>query len=344
MGVAETGGQRAVMGQHAAAGVAPQAGREVRFAGAAGVLTGTLALPGDGAEPWAAALFLHGSGPQDRNGNSPGLPLAIFETLAGDLAAAGIASVRYDKRGVGESPGDLLRCTIGDLAADARAALRFIRRLHETAGLPVFLVGHSEGATIAMLLAAEEPEPAGLVLLAPSVTPMEEVLRLQAAGVARLPPAERTRLGIPEGFDQRRNTEEMIAQIRSAPPDQAALTVGNQTVPILWFRSHFELDLGAIVAAVRSPVLAIGGQKDAQAPPGDAQALAAGLRAAAERRGQSPDATGVLLPDLTHILRRSAGGGSAGEYPELCPQPVDAGLRQLVVQWLGAHRPAADEA
>ena len=310
----------------------------MRFAGASGVLTGTLQVPPEPVAPWAAAVFLHGSGPQDRDGNGPGLALHLFDTLAADLAGIGVASVRYDKRGVGESPGDLLACTVQDLAADGRAAMRFVRRLHETARLPVFLVGHSEGTTIGLLLGGEPPIPAGLVLLAPALTPMEDVLRLQAAGVqaavARLAPAERQRLGIPEQFDQRRVTAQMISAIRALPPEQPTLTMGTQTVPARWFRSHFDLDLHALAASVRCPLLAIGGAKDTQLPPRDAEALAA-----VAREGGTADATGLVLADLTHVLRRSAGSGAAGEYAELVKAPLDAELRGLVTAWLVSRRP-----
>lgn len=323
--------------------------RDVRFAGAGGTLAGTLQVPPEDAAPWAVAVFLHGSGPQDRNENSPQLPLAVFDTFAADLAAAGVASVRYDKRGVGESAGDLLRASIEDLTDDARAALRFARRVHETAGLPVFLIGHSEGCTIAMLLAAgEAPPPAGLVLLAPSVTPMEDVLRMQATGVqatiARLPASERQRLGIPEGFDQRQVTEQMIATIKATPADQPVVQMMNQTIPVRWFRSHFDLDLAAVATAVPCPVLALAGAKDAQVPPGDAEVIAELLRQAAMSRGETPDVSAVVVPDLAHVLRRSPGTGAPGEYAQLVTQPMDAEVRRLVTDWVIQHRPPEEPA
>ena len=322
--------------------------REVRFAGAAGILAGTLQTPSEDHAPWAVAVFLHGSGPQDRNENSPQLPLGVFDAVAADLAALGVASLRYDKRGVGESTGDLLRASVQDLAADARAAARFVRRVHETAGLPLFLVGHSEGCTLAMMLAAEAPTPAGLVLLAPSATPMQDVLRMQAAGVQaaiqRLPAAERQRLGIPEGFDQLQVTEQMIAAILAAPADQPVLQMMNQTVPVRWFRSHFDLDLPAVAAAVPCPVLALAGAKDAQVPPRDAQAIAEHIRKAALGRGEEPDVTAVVMPDLTHVLRRSAGMGAPGEYGQLVQQPMDPEVRHLISDWIARHQPSAPEA
>ena len=342
MGMAPPGPPSSAEGARAtAAGSSP--GRDVRFAAASNLITGTLEMPPGDVPARAAALFLHGSGPQDRNENSPALALHVFDTLAADLAGAGVASLRYDKRGVGESPGDLLRASVHDLAADARAAVRFLRRLHETSGLPIFLIGHDEGAIIALLLAGDEPPPAGLVLLCPHVTPMEDVLRMQAAGlqaaIERLPAEERQRLGIPDGFDQRAVTEQMIRAIRGAPPDQPALAMGQQTVPVRWFRSHFDLDMDAVLAAVRAPALAVGAAKDAQVPPQDAAALAARLR-----DGAGADATAVLVPDLTHVLRRTAGGGMAGEYAQLCQGPEDAEVRRLVAEWIAARLPDDAEA
>lgn len=321
----------------------PIAGRDVRFAGAAGLLTGTLQLPPEAEEPWAAVLFLHGSGPQDRNQNNPRAPLNIFNTLAADLTRAGIASLRYDKRGIGESTGDAMAASIADFAADAHLAVRFLRRSHETAGLPVFVLGHSEGATIALMLTGRDPAIAGAILLCPTITPMDEVLRRQAVGVQaaidRLPPEQRRSMGIPDGFNQMQATDQMIAAIRSTPENQAAITFMNQPVPARWFRSHFDLDHAAILEQVHAPVLAIGGTKDTQVPPGDAEAIVAALRRAGAAAGGEIDAMGVTVPDLTHVLRRSTGDGGVQEYAELVKQPVDPGLRGLIVEWLQRHRP-----
>lgn len=316
-------------------------GRDIRFAGAGGLLTGTLQLPPEGVDPWAAAVFLHGSGPQDRNENSPHAPLNVFNAIAADLALAGMASLRYDKRGVGESTGDALSASVQDFTADAREAVRFLRRTHETVDLPVFAIGHSEGTTIALLLAEADPRLAGLILLCPQVTPMEEVLRRQAASVQaaieRLPPDQRRAAGIPDGFDQRRATEEMIAAVRAAPPEQPAITFMNQQLPARWFRSHFDLDYGTLLRGVHCPVLSLGGAKDSQLPGTDAE------RAAAVIREHGGEATGMVVPDLTHVLRRTAGDGGVQEYGQLLQQPVDPELRALIMQWLQQHRPEAPD-
>jgi hypothetical protein len=317
---------------------AQTSGREVRFASGPLILAGWLQLPPEGVDPWGTVVYLHGSGPQDREGNNPQATLNVFAPLAADAAAIGLASLRFDKRGVGGSSGDTLQADIHDLAGDAHAAVRFVRRLHETAQRPVFLVGHGEGSTLALLEAASNPDIVGLVLLSPVVRDMQEVLRMQAAVVQRaieaLRPEERQQMSIPPGYDQIQATEQFIAAIQAAPRDIAVAEIMGQTVPVRWFRSYFHLDIPSLLPNVRCPLLALTGSKDGQVPAEDALRLAELVRGAG-----SPDATGEIVPDLTHILRRSTGPGDMSEYPGLVQQPIDEGLRRRIADWLQAHRP-----
>ncbi|MCC2676637.1 MAG: alpha/beta fold family hydrolase [Ramlibacter sp.] len=152
-----------------------------------GKLSGTLAWP-EGAGPCTAALLIAGSGPTDRDGNNPLLaePVDSLKRLAQALAGLGIASLRYDKRGIGGSayPGlseEALR--FDDMVADA--VLLAQRLAREPRVEHVVLVGHSEGALIAALAASAagargeleaqrrvEDVPDALVLLfRPSVQP-----------------------------------------------------------------------------------------------------------------------------------------------------------------------------
>src|SRR5687767_4873718 len=111
-----------------------------------GKLCGTLLLP-DGAAPWTGVLLVAGSGPTDRDGNNPLLPAPIdnIKRLAQALAERGIASLRYDKRGVGAStyPGlseEVLR--FEHLVDDAVLLAEHLRRDPRVAR--IVLVGHSE--------------------------------------------------------------------------------------------------------------------------------------------------------------------------------------------------------
>ncbi|HET8747804.1 MAG TPA: alpha/beta hydrolase, partial [Ramlibacter sp.] len=127
--------------------------QELALPTAWGQLAGTLALP-DSPAPWPAALLIAGSGPTDRDGNNPLLGTRIdnLRRLADALARRGVASLRYDKRGIGASeyPGlseDALR--FEHLVDDAVALSGFL--LQDGRFGRLALVGHSEGALIAAL-------------------------------------------------------------------------------------------------------------------------------------------------------------------------------------------------
>jgi len=90
---------------------------EVRFEGSHSLtLAGTLTVPSlEGGRKPPAVLMIAGSGPVDRNENAPGFKSDIFKQIAHRLAQEGIASLRYDKRGVGRSEGDFRKACMTDL-------------------------------------------------------------------------------------------------------------------------------------------------------------------------------------------------------------------------------------
>ena len=142
-------------------------------------LAGTFVAPAS-QPPHPAVLLLNGSGPLDRDSNQPGQVLDIAKTLARAFGERGIASTRFDKRGVRESTGDYLSTGFDRETADAAAALAALRAHPEVDSGRVVVLGHSVGATIAMRLGAEAGL-AGVVLLAGAAVRGDEVLRRQIA-------------------------------------------------------------------------------------------------------------------------------------------------------------------
>ena len=158
--------------------------REVVFSSGALCLAGTLALPRSRSGPLPAALLLVGSGPVDRNENFGLLRVDATHQIAGALAAAGIASLRYDKRGVGRSQGgDWRAAGFFDAVDDAAAALALLAGLPEVDGSRLGVIGHSEGAFTATALVGRGAPLAAAVLLAGAAVPGSEVGRLQAERV-----------------------------------------------------------------------------------------------------------------------------------------------------------------
>lgn len=207
---------------------------DVAVEGLHGTLTlpGTLALPKTLTLPYqaeAAVLILPGSGPVDRNGNLPNLQNDSLQMLARGLAGRGIASLRIDKRGIGES---LAKTTaeqdlrIATYVADAITWLAFLRG--RLAVARVVLLGHSEGALIASL-AAQQVDLAGLILVAGAGVPAAQLIERQM--VAAEVPAHL----LARARDIDRALQQGIA-VAEVPPELAALyRPGVQAYLMSWF-------------------------------------------------------------------------------------------------------------
>jgi hypothetical protein len=128
--------------------------------------------------------MITGSGPQDRdNSNVEMVPnYRPYRQIAARLASEGIATLRYDDRGVGESTGDVNVATPPELATDVEAALAYLVQRPEIDSQQIGLLGHSEGGLLAGIVAADNPRVAFVVLLAGQTVDMPT---LQAAAVRR---------------------------------------------------------------------------------------------------------------------------------------------------------------
>lgn len=289
-------------------------------------LSGTLILSAREQTP-VAVLFIHGSGPLDRDANMPGQNLDIFNTIADALDRAGISSYRYDKRGCGDSSGDYFAADLGDLIKDACAAVDMLASLPGIDG--IIVLGHSEGTMISPVVAQLKPEVVGLVLLCPSIQPIEETLMRQAEYMAemvdKMPGARgvvarlfaRMRGGIPKG--QRR----LIDRIKRSDDDSFRLK--GQRVPAKMLRGLFAHDLKSWIEKIQIPVLAISGSKDIQCLPGDANMI--------KEMAQGP-VESHCLSDLTHILRTDSAPASFDRYKDLMAEALDPRVAQLCVDWI----------
>lgn len=138
-------------------------------------LAGTLTLPqGEGKFP--AVILVSGSGAQNRDeelmGHKPFLLISDY------LTRRGIAVLRYDDRGVGESQGNYAASTVEDFATDASAALNYLKSRKEVDAAKTGIIGHSEGGMIAFMLAAQA-EPAFIVSMAGVGIKGKDLLELQ---------------------------------------------------------------------------------------------------------------------------------------------------------------------
>jgi alpha-beta hydrolase superfamily lysophospholipase len=288
-----------------------------------GPLRGTLLAP-DGAAK-AAIVIIPGSGPTDRDGNSPlGVRASYLKMLAEALAGHGIASIRIDKRGIFQSRStfpDPNAVTFDDYAADA---LAWVAVAKEKAGVDcVWLAGHSEGGLVALVAAQQAgTAPCGLVLLATPGRKMGVVL----AGQLRANPANAAFLDDALAAITSLERGERVDAAGLDPSLQGLFSPAIQDFLI----DAFSRDPAALVAEVALPVLIVQGEADLQVGAADAGALA---------RAQ-PEAEHRLLPGMNHVLKAVPEGDMAANLaaygdPSL---PLAPGLADAIAEFILRER------
>jgi len=298
---------------------------EVSFDSARHRLFGTLTVPpGDG--PFPAVLLLTGSGPIDRDSNHKKMRFDVSRQLAMALARVGVASYRFDKRGVGQSPGDWREAGLNDNVDDAAAALTVLHDHPQVDADRVFVAGHSEGAVQAVALAGRGMSIAGLVLLAASARSGEEMLRWQARVIApTLPRPVRLLLGLLR-VDLEKRVATNHAKIKATTADVTRL--GLAKINAKWFREYLAYDPRADLAKIQVPVLAITGTSDLQVDPTDLRVVEELVPGEVETH---------LVPNLTHTLRRQGAAPSLSRYKRELRDPVDRLVLDVVTEWLRRH-------
>lgn len=303
-------------------------------------LAGTLTLPATQTPPLCVVLLVVGSGPVDRDGNAAGFQMDAYRQLAHALARSGIASLRYDKRGVGESAGDAATASRADLLADVRAAWDALSARSELAETPRVALGHSEGTYLVEDLAAGNPDVDGLILLCGSPQSLAGVTRWQVETLLRQQGAteEQVRVALEQEDEYLAFVKTSAGQwsdytvdrLRTALPwltDAAAQQLKASPLGLAWLREHYNADPAASLSRIACPVLILSAGKDAQVPPDDGEAMAEILKASGNTR-----VTSVLLADLNHVLRHHP------EEPNLVYQrldePVDRRVPAALEEWV----------
>ena len=287
--------------------------RDTTFPAADGSdLSATLTLP-DGDGPHPAALLIVGSGEVDRDSDHRSLALGVTRELAAALAAAGVATLRYDKRGVGASGGEYLSATFDDARADAEAAVTALRSAPEVDKDRVLVIGHSEGALHAAALGADDPTLAGVGLLACPAVTGEAALRWQAERILpTLPGVVRLLLRILRQSPARAQAK-LFARVRATEGN--VQRIQGRKLNVGWLRGFLDHDPASDLTRIRVPVLALTGALDVQVDPDDLERIARLV-------DQAPVET-HRIPQVNHVLRHSAGSGAPSEYK----RQVSAGRR-----------------
>ncbi|MCC6623585.1 MAG: alpha/beta fold hydrolase [Deltaproteobacteria bacterium] len=334
----------------------PYATEDVRIAVAGAELGCTLSLPTPKA-PLTAVLFLTGSGVQDRDET-------IFEhkpflVLADALARAGIASLRCDDRGAGQSSGDPQAADATVFIADAEAALAWLRGRIEIDADRIGLLGHSEGGMTAAAVARKADNRVAFVvsLAGPGLTGREVLVRQNRDLLIQQGVKPDARDAVERAVDayflsveqQRPEADVQAAakalaelvhaslQETAGPQESVELMTANfaALAKMTWLRGFLAARPAEDLAAARADVLALFGGKDTQVHAAD---NAAALEAAAKATGKT-NVTIEILDGRNHLFQEAATGALA-EYDEI-EQTMDPRVVERIVSWIGARGGAA---
>lgn len=302
------------------------ASQPIEAKGPEGMLSGTLLMPaGEARTPVPVVLILPGSGPVDRDGNSPlGIKAGTYRLLAEGLAASGVASVRIDKRGMFASRQAFARpddVTVSAYADDVHQWLDSARK--RTGAGCIWLAGHSEGGLIALAAARGREDVCGVILLSAMGRPAGDVLREQLkANPANAPILDEADKVLRELEAGRRVPAESVA-----PVLQPVFRPAVQGFLI----SVLQIDPAREAAALGKPLMVVQGEKDLQVTMADARRLHEAV----------PGSTLLVLPKANHVLKDVEGDNRldnlmAYQHRNL---PLSSGLVEGVVRFIRSAGP-----
>ena len=304
----------------------PYAQEEVTFNNGDVVLSGTLSLPEGVSRKTPVLVMVTGSGQQNRDEEL--FEHKPFAVIADALARAGIATLRYDDRGAGKSTGDSFNADTYDFKEDALAGIKFLRERFDKVGV----IGHSEGGTIALMLAVEKQADfivslAGMAISGEETLIWQTDLALAAAGVAQEDIEKYNKL-LRESYAAIRAGEELPSpQGRGLTEllEQSYYGVLDQlNTPYL--KGFISLDMRPQLGDITCPVLALNGTKDQQVEPeSNLGALREGLK-------NSPKAAIEEVEGVNHLFQHSA-TGQMNEYREIEETFAPEAL-QRVIEWI----------
>ena len=315
-------------------------------------LSGTLSLPKTG-DHFPVVILISGSGPQDRDealfGHKPFLVISDYFTNHG------IAVLRYDDRGVGQSEGDFKMATSANFATDVESAIAYLKTRKEVNKNKIGLVGHSEGGLIAPIVASQSKDVSFIVLLAGTGLRGDKVLLFQqeliakASGISALEMDKSKQINaklfemvIKSDDNQKLKTtltdlinqaltNDSSARLPKGLKQEAFVSMQVSQILSPWMQYFLKYDPSMALERVKCPVLAINGEKDLQVSP--KENLTAIKNALA--KGGNKRVTTIEFPGLNHLFQECT-SGLPGEYAEIeqtfSPEVLDQMTNWIITQ------------
>ena len=305
----------------AALAAAPPVERQLAAPGPLGPLAGTLL---DAGKRSPVVVIIPGSGPTDRDGNSPlGVSASTYRLLAAGFAQRGVTTVRIDKRGMFGSKAAIANpnaVTIADYAADAHAWAKAARAA--TGARCVWLLGHSEGGLVALAAGQDRRDLCGIISVAAAGRKLGTIIREQLVANPANAPVLSSAYAALARLEARQRFSN--ADIHPALQPLFGEAIQPYMIDLLSY------DPPRLAASLKLPLLVIQGDRDLQVTPVDARALV----------GVQPKAQLVILPGVNHLLKNVAATDRASNVatysnPSL---PIAPGVVDAVAIFVGKRR------
>jgi len=316
-------------------------------------LAGTLTIPESG-DFDKVVILISGSGPQDRNEEITAFNHRPFLVLSDYLTKKGIAVLRYDDRGVGESEGDFDSATSKDFATDVSAAVDFLAQRLDMEDKKIGLAGHSEGGMIAPMVAAEHDKVDFLVLMAGPGIPVKELMMLQSEGMgaasgtpkdileANLAVLEKAYHYLSEDNNEpkakvKANLKKIFEDNFDLFPESAQNSIADkdaffdgqvEDMTNDWFLYFIRYNPEQYLSKVECPLLAINGAKDLQVT---SKENLEGIKAIMDKTNNKK----VIIHEfenLNHLFQQCE-TGSVAEYPKI-EETFNIATMQYIAYWI----------
>jgi pimeloyl-ACP methyl ester carboxylesterase len=270
------------------------------------ILPGTLTIPNEG-ESFPGVVLVHGSGPNDRDETIG--PNKIFKDLAWGLASHGVAVLRYDKRTLEYAkkltPDLVVEMTVKEeVIDDALLAVKVMRQIDGIDSKRVFLLGHSLGATVAPRIALQDPDLAGLIIMAGITRSLEDTILDQFTYLYNLE-GEMTKQQKAD-LESLKVKVDLVKELKisdNIPPEDLPLGI-----PLAYWVDLNNNKTSDIVKTLTIPVLVLQGERDYQvSSTKDFEGWKTALKL-------NENASFKLFPNLNHLFIASKNKSTPQEY------------------------------
>ena len=304
----------------------PYTEEEVTFSNGDAHLAGTLVLPEGYTRKTPVLIMVTGSGQENRDEEI--FEHRPFAVIADALARAGVATLRYDDRGVGGSTGEVATATTEDFKEDALAGIKLLRERFDKVGV----IGHSEGGTIALMLAAEGQADFIVSLAGMAVSGLETLVKqsrvsIENAGYTGKDVDTFCQAVHDAGYVRVHGGKMPFPDELDLPDELKQAYQGVITrIQVPWMIKFLSLDMRPLLGGIQCPVLAINGTKDTQVDcESNLGALREGLPANPKNKIQA-------IENANHLFQHCT-TGAITEYRNIEETFAPEAL-ELMTQWM----------